>query len=117
LGTLGPIDRIDSGETDESPFASNLVTPTDEESYTTTGITERLGEAKSLLGYFVSRSITGDGLGSDSCKIHLADAIRDESRLKESLMNVSAAVEPEIMGVAGDRNAKEVVRSALSAHF
>jgi len=49
------VGRIYSGDTDESPFASNLVTPTDEDLYPKPGIHERLDVAKSLLGYFASR--------------------------------------------------------------
>ncbi|KDR82526.1 hypothetical protein GALMADRAFT_151619 [Galerina marginata CBS 339.88] len=56
MDTNHPIDRIDSSETTESPFGSNLVTPTDKETYQTGGIHERLDLAKTISGYFASRS-------------------------------------------------------------
>lgn len=60
------MDRIDSGETNESPFGSNLVTPTDEgpEACTNRGIHERFDVAKTILGYFGNKSLSGeDNLG------------------------------------------------------
>ncbi|CAA7261560.1 unnamed protein product [Cyclocybe aegerita] len=52
-----PIQRVDSGETDESPFGSNLVTPEDEDPYSSLGIHERLDAANAALGYFASKDV------------------------------------------------------------
>ncbi|KAF8964251.1 hypothetical protein BDZ97DRAFT_1817203, partial [Flammula alnicola] len=52
------IDRIYSGETDESPFGSNLVTPTDEETYPHQGIHQRFDIANTILGYFASKDVS-----------------------------------------------------------
>lgn len=54
------IDRIDSGETDDSPFTSNLVTPTDEQTLPalhrtlSSSIDERIIIAKAALDYFAN---------------------------------------------------------------
>ncbi|KAF9474019.1 hypothetical protein BDN70DRAFT_345244 [Pholiota conissans] len=53
-------DRIYSAETDDSPFGSSLVTPTDEEIYVEQGIHERLDAAETILGYFGSKDIVSD---------------------------------------------------------
>lgn len=57
------MDRIDSGETNDSPFGSNLVTPTDEdpEACTSLGIHERFDVAKTILGYFGNKGLNGEG--------------------------------------------------------
>ncbi|KAJ3518191.1 hypothetical protein NLJ89_g37 [Agrocybe chaxingu] len=52
-----PIQRVDSGETDESPFGSNLVTPKDGDPYSSVGIHERLDAANAALGYFASKDV------------------------------------------------------------
>jgi hypothetical protein len=51
-------DRIYSTETDDSPFGSSLVTPTDEESDANQGIHERLDAAETILGYFGSKILS-----------------------------------------------------------
>ncbi|KAF9561780.1 hypothetical protein CPC08DRAFT_707149 [Agrocybe pediades] len=84
VGT-NPIDRIDSGETDESPFASNLVTPTDEQGDPSQGIHERIDAAKSLLGYFASRSFSGDEIDTSKAPISNVDQVQPSiGSLKET---------------------------------
>jgi len=54
------MERIDSGDTDDSPFTSNLVTPTDEQilpalqSTLNSSIDQRIVIAKAALDYFAS---------------------------------------------------------------
>ena len=59
-----PIGRIDSGETDDSPFCSNLVTPTDDHTIARTqirdGIEQRITAAS--LDYFTSGRTDGTEL-------------------------------------------------------
>ena len=62
------IERIDSGETDNSPFCSNLVTPTDSQTipfivrpHPRDGIEQRIAIAKASLDYFTRG--TGDENG------------------------------------------------------
>ena len=62
------IERIDSGETDDSPFCSNLVTPTDGQNipvivrpHPRDGIEQRIAIAKASLDYFTRG--TGDENG------------------------------------------------------
>ncbi|PPQ63596.1 hypothetical protein CVT24_004456 [Panaeolus cyanescens] len=53
LNSDSEIHRVDSGETIESPFGSNLATPNDDDIYAAPGIIERLAASKDLNTYFL----------------------------------------------------------------
>ncbi|KAF5314845.1 hypothetical protein D9619_007268 [Psilocybe cf. subviscida] len=84
------ISRVLSEETDESPFASNLVTPTDEDAYPV-GIQERLDAAQTALSYFASKELTTDV----------------EQKHKISLLNASTPVVAQIDNQDQSRDVEE----------
>jgi len=73
------IERVDSGDTENSAFSSNLVTPTDEDVYLKSGIEERLEISHGVLDYFATG--TGSALeemeGVDQLRLNKVKDITD----------------------------------------
>jgi hypothetical protein len=91
------MERVDSGETDESPFCSNLVTPTDDQTIPfllrpqlRDGIEEKLFVAKASLDYFASgRTDIENGLRANDNGIELDTTLLEapeELETKNSLV-------------------------------
>jgi hypothetical protein len=66
------MERIDSGETDDSPFSSNLVTPTDDHTLPVIvrpllpdGIEQRIAVGKASSDYFTTGRTENESIGLD----------------------------------------------------
>ncbi|KIM43049.1 hypothetical protein M413DRAFT_26253 [Hebeloma cylindrosporum] len=127
--TYPSIGRIYSGDTDESPFTSNLVTPTDEFSNPQPGIHERLDAAKSLLGYFASRGSPEDAnkiqeilpSKTDAKKENLSPVLDESLKMNkvesesEGLLQVNQEEEPK-HGLPNTFDSAETFVTSSSTH-
>ncbi|KAF8817085.1 hypothetical protein BYT27DRAFT_7333009 [Phlegmacium glaucopus] len=80
------IQRIDSGETNESPFGSNLATPVDEDAFFHQGIHERLDIAEKIGSYFDTNEIQ---LGKVKSVLEVDTKAADEFKVERCTVSLS----------------------------